>query len=245
VAVRLIDVAPDGRATLVARGFLNLTQRDSREHPQPAVPGKRYRVKVLLTGTGYAFPTGHKLRVALSTAYWPIIWPSPEPVTLTLFAGASQLFLPVREPQPEDGNLRALAQPETSAASPVTVLREGRLERNVSIDQITGRVNHRLYVDGGTFGPTGKLRLESPDMEISHVSERNYSIHPDDPSSARAVMTQTCEMGRSDWKVRIETYAEMTSTPATFELNAYVVAYEDEHEVCRRDWKSSIPRELL
>jgi predicted acyl esterase len=100
VTVRLIDVAPDGRATLVARGFLNLTQRDSREHPQPVVPGKRYRVKVLLTGTAYAFPAGHKLRVALSTANWPIIWPSPEPVTLTLFAGASQLFCPCGSPNP-------------------------------------------------------------------------------------------------------------------------------------------------
>jgi hypothetical protein len=59
-------------------------------------------------------------------------------------------------------------------------------------------VNHRTFVDGGTFGPTGKLHLESPDVEISHVSERNYSIHPDDPNSARATMTQTCEMGRSD-----------------------------------------------
>jgi len=243
VTARMIDVAPDGRATLVARGFLNLTQRDSRENPQPLVPGQRYRVQVQLTGTAYAFPAGHRLRLALSTAHWPIIWPAPVPVVLTVFTGASQLLLPVRKL--DNAPAPALPPPAASPSSPVTVVRAGSQERSVSIDQLTGRVNHRTFVDGGTFGPTGKLHLESPDVEISHVSERNYSIHPDDPNSARATMTQTCEMGRSDWQVRIVTHAEMTSTPTTFELNAWVEAFEGGSLICRRDWKSSIPRDLL
>ena len=245
VTVRLIDVAPDGRATLVARGFLNLTQRESREHPQPVVPGQRYRVLVQLTGTAYAFPAGHKIRVALSSAYWPIIWPSPEPVKLTVFTGASQLLLPVRQPSPDDSRSTSLPKPAFATPSPVTVVREGALERSVSIDQITGRVNHRLYVDGGTFGPTGKMRLQAPDIEMSHVSERNYSIHPDDPNSGQASMTQTCEIGRGSWQTRIQTHAQMTSTPTTFELTAWVEAFEADKSVCRREWKSSIPRKLL
>jgi uncharacterized protein len=245
VTARLIDVAPDGRATLVARGFLNLTQRDSRETPRPVVPGQRYRVQVQLTGTAYAFPAGHKLRIALSSAHWPIIWPSPEPVTLTVFTGVSQLLLPVRRPQPSDNRSTSLPAPASSSPSSMTVVRDGKIERSVSIDQLTGRVNHRLYVDGGTFGPTGKIRLEAPGVEISHVYERNYSIHPSDPNSARATMTQSCEIGRGSWQTRIQTYAEMTSTPTTFELTAWVEAFEGDTSVCRREWKSSIPRTLL
>ena len=245
VTARLIDVAPDGRATLVARGFLNLTQRESREHPQPLVPGQRYRVEVQLTGTAYAFPAGHRLRVALSTAYWPVIWPAPEPVTVTVFTGASQLLLPVRHPSPGDSRLPTLPKPAAAPVSAVSIVRDGKLERSVSIDQVTGRVNHRMYVDGGTFGPTGKIRLEMPGVEISHVSERNYSIHPDDPNSAHASMSQTCEIGRGEWRTRIETYAEMTSTPTTFELNAWVEAFEGDTSVCRKEWRTSIPRQLL
>ena len=245
VTVRLIDVAPDGRAALVARGFLNLVQRDSRENPQPAVPGKRYRVEVQLTGTAYAFPVGHRIRVAVSTAYWPVIWPAPQPVTLTLFTGASQLVLPTRRPQAEDQQLRPLPPPAAAPSSGMTVLRQGKLERSETIDPRTGEVNHRLFIDGGTFGPWGKLRLESPGIDISHVYERNYSIHPDDPNSARARMTQSCEMGRGDWQVRIETSAEMTSTSTTFELHAWVEAYEGEKSVCRQEWRSSIPRKLV
>jgi putative CocE/NonD family hydrolase len=245
VTVRLIDVAPDGRATLVARGFLNLTQRESRENPQPVVPGQRYRVVVPLTGTAYAFPAGHKIRVALSSAYWPIIWPSPEPVKLTVFTGASQLLLPVRRSLPDDGRSTSLPEPASATPSALTIVRSGALERSVSIDQITGRVNHRLYVDGGTFGPTGKMRLTTPGIEMSHVSERNYSIHPSDPNSAQASMTQTCEIGRAGWQTRIQTHAQMTSTPTTFELTAWVEAFEADKSVCRREWKSSIPRKLL
>ena len=245
VTARLIDVAPDGQAKLVARGFLNLTQRESRENPQPLVPGTRYRAQIQLTGTAYAFPVGHRLRLALSTAHWPIVWPAPEPVVLTVFTGASQLLLPVRTPQASDAQAPALPPPAAAPHSPVTVVREGRLERSVDIDQVTGRVNHRLFVDGGTFGPTGKLRLESPDVEISHLFERNYGIHPDDPNSGRAVMTQTCEMGRANWQVRIVTYAEMTSTPTTFELKAWLEAFEADTSICRRDWQSSIRRDLL
>jgi hypothetical protein len=115
----------------------------------------------------------------------------------------------------------------------------------VSIDQITGRVNHRLYVDGGTFGPTGKIRLEAPGVEISHLYERNYSIHPGDPNSGHASMTQTCEIGRGSWQTRIQTYAQMTSTPATFEVFAWIEAFEADASVCRREWKTSIPRKLL
>lgn len=245
VTARLIDVAPDGKATLVARGFLNLTQRESREHPRALVPGQRYRVEVQLTGTAYAFPAGHRFRVALSTAYWPVIWPAPEPVTLTVFTGVSKLLLPVRRPSADDGRLPPLPGPAAAPVSPMSVVREGKLERSVSIDQVTGRVNHRTYVDGGTFGPTGKIRLEMPGVEISHVSERNYSIHPDDPNSAHASMRQTCEIGRDGWQTRVETYAEMTSTPTSFELNAWVEAFEGDTSVCRRQWRTSIPRQLL
>jgi putative CocE/NonD family hydrolase len=242
VVVRLIDVAPDGSAALVSRGFLNLTQRDSRETPAPMIPGARYQVAVSLHGTGYVFQAGHRLRVAISTAYWPIIWPAPEPVTLTLFMSASQLRLPVRTPQPGDVETAALPPPVAATPSPVTVLREGRVERSIVTDPATGQVNHRLYTDGGVFGAWGKFRLEDIGLEMSHAYERNYRIHPADPNSATATMTQTYEMGRGDWQVRIDASAEMRSTLTTFELTAWIQAFEGDAPVCRREWSASIPR---
>jgi len=244
IAVRLIDAAPSGATHSVARGFLNLTHRDGREAPKPLVPGERYRVEVPLTGTAYAFPKGHRLQVALSTAYWPIVWPSPEAASITLTTGISRLLLPAWQAGPAAAPVEL---PEAVCAEPsrVTVLRQGRVERSVVQDPASGEVTHRLYVDGGVFGDWGRFRLEDIGLEMGHVFERNYRIHPDDPNSARATMTQSYDMARGDWRVQIKAGAEMTSTAGHFELTAWLEALEGDTVICRRDWRSSIPRRQM
>jgi len=164
----------------------------------------------------------------------------PEPTTLTLTTGISQLRLPVRRSAAEAGiELPAAVSAEPS---PATVLRQGRVERSVSTDPVTGEVTHRLYVDGGVFGDWGKFRLEDIGLEMGHVFERNYRIHPDEPNSARATMTQSYDMARGDWRITIHAGAEMTSTGKAFELTAWLEALEGDTVICRRDWRSSIPR---
>src|SRR5579862_1377739 len=241
VAVRLIDVAPDGRATAVSRGVLNLAHRNGHEAPEALVPGQRYRVGVQLYAMGYSFARGHRMRLAISSAYWPIVWPSPAATTLTVFAGASRLSLPVLRPQPHVAPL-AYPPPIAAPASPVTLLRKGYVERSVSLDQVTGEVSHRLRTDGGVFGDWGKFRLDDIGLEMSHLYERIYRIKPDDPDSAEATMTQTYEMGRGTWQTRVKASARMSSTSGHFELEAWLEAYEGETRVCRRDWKSRIQR---
>ena len=112
----------------------------------------------------------------------------------------------------------------------------------MTLDQITGEAIHRLFVDGGVFGDWGKFRLDDIGLEMGHVFERIYRIHPDDPNSAVATMRQSYDMGRGDWQIKIDAWAEMRSTPSTFELRAWIEAFEGANPVCRREWKSSIPR---
>ena len=95
IGVRLCDVAPDGASRRVSYGVLNLTHRDSHAEPEPLAPGEFYRVKLKLNDCGYVFAPGHRLRLAISTAYWPLIWPAPERATLTLRLPAT-LTLPAR-----------------------------------------------------------------------------------------------------------------------------------------------------
>ena len=85
----------------------------------------------------------------------------------------------------------------------MTILRKGLIERSVTIDQITGGVSHRLYLDGGVFGDWGKFRLDDIGLEMGHVYERIYSIRPDNPNSARASMNQSYEMDRGDCRLRL------------------------------------------
>ena len=98
LAVRLCDVHPDGTSLRVSYGVLNLAHRDGHETPTPLEPGQRYQVRIQLNDAGSVFPAGHRIRLALSTAYWPMIWPSPEKATVTVFGGT--LEFPVRRQQP-------------------------------------------------------------------------------------------------------------------------------------------------
>jgi predicted acyl esterase len=93
VAVRLNDVSPSGASSRVSYALFNLTHRVGHEHPEPLEPGRRYRVRVPLNDIAHAFPVGHTMRVAVSTSYWPVVWPSPEPVTVSVFPAASHLEL--------------------------------------------------------------------------------------------------------------------------------------------------------
>jgi putative CocE/NonD family hydrolase len=100
LTARLSDVAPGGAATRVTFGVLNLTHRDGHEAPVPLEPGRAYPIRLALNDIAHAFPAGHRIRLALSTAYWPMVWPAPEPVTVTVTMAGSALTLPIRPPAP-------------------------------------------------------------------------------------------------------------------------------------------------
>ena len=96
--VRLSDVAPDGTTTLVAGAGLNGTQRDSPSDPRDLDPGRFYSLEVDLHFTSWVFPRGHRVRVGVSNALWPMIWPTPYAMTTALQLGGrepSRLVLPV------------------------------------------------------------------------------------------------------------------------------------------------------
>ena len=97
VAVRLNDVFPTGEVSRITYHLQNLCMRDSRETPTALVPGKRYRMRIKLDDIAWRVPKDHKIRVSISTSYFPMMWPAPEPVTLTVFSGNSALHLPVRK----------------------------------------------------------------------------------------------------------------------------------------------------
>ncbi len=124
LAVRLCDVHPSGESLRVSYGVLNLTHRDGHEKPAPLAIGERYRVRIQLNDAGSVFPAGHRVRLALSTAYWPMIWPSPEKATLLILGGT--LDLPVRPSQGTEARCRRYLVPSRrhlrSRRSSVTVV---------------------------------------------------------------------------------------------------------------------------
>lgn len=100
--VRLSDVAPDGQVTLVTGAGLSGAQHESASSPKPLEPGKLYPLDIEMHFTSWVFPKGHRVRLAVSNALWPMIWPTPHAMTTRLALGAegSRLVLPVIPPDP-------------------------------------------------------------------------------------------------------------------------------------------------
>ncbi|NNE78712.1 MAG: CocE/NonD family hydrolase [Silicimonas sp.] len=241
VAVLLIDEAPDGAQTLITRGFANLMHRNSDSDPEPVVPGEVMEITVPLHGIGHRLAVGHRLMVQVASAYWPILWPAPQPVTLTMTPGASTLSLPVRGSV--DDAPRPMPEPERPTKKrPVTKLRDGSMERSLHTDLMTGEVAARFFLDGGVFGPIGRLRLDDTGTEMGDVSDRVYRIHADDPLTCRATMDQDSLFERDDWRVRIKTFAEMTASETEFHLKATVTCWDGDEEFHQVDWDHTIPR---
>ncbi|MBF9029747.1 CocE/NonD family hydrolase [Rhodobacterales bacterium HKCCE3408] len=243
VAALLVDEAPDGAQSLITRGFCNLMHRHSDTDPRPVVPGDEMTVTVPLHGIGYRLLPGHRLMVQIGSAYWPILWPAPEPVTLTVATGRSAITLPVRMSAADAPAPRDLPEPPVRAKKrPITKMREGSMDRSIHVDLTTGIETQRFFLDGGVFGPVGEIRLDEIGTILGDISDRRYSIHRDDPLSARAVMEQTSKFERDDWHVRIETYAEQTATATEFHLVSKLRCFSDDQLFHEEEKTHVIPR---
>jgi uncharacterized protein len=238
VAVRLSDVAPDGRATRISYGLLNLTHRTGHDRPEALVPGERYRVGVVLNAMAQALPPGHRLRLAFSTSYWPLAWPPPEPVRLTVFPGSSALVLPVRpDPGPDELPVPSPGEPEGAAPLTTTPLRPGRQRWAVTRDLVEYESALEVEKDLGT------VRFDDIDLELTRRSQERYSWVADDVGSVRGETTWVMGFARDGWEVETVTRTVLTSTATDFRLHAQLDAYECGERVFADSWRLSIPRD--
>ncbi|MBM3524369.1 MAG: CocE/NonD family hydrolase, partial [Alphaproteobacteria bacterium] len=160
LAATLCEVFPDGAATRVSYGILNLTHRDGHESPAPLQPGHRYRVRLKLNDIGHRFGAGHRIRIALSTSYWPLVWPSPTHAGVKIRTAESTLALPARSPRESDAMLRPFPEPEHSAALAVTTLVPAAPRWSTSVDDFTGEQTMYRGFDDGV------RRIDALDLEF-------------------------------------------------------------------------------
>ena len=239
VSVRLCDVSPTGESALITRRMLNLTHRDSDEHPEPLEPGKRCDVEVVLGAKAYAVPPGHRLRIAVSPTYWPFAWPSPEPVTLSLFTGeSSRLQLPVRLANAKDIEVPKFEEPEAGPPVEVERLEPGGYTRRHEHDVISGRLSS-LY-----SGSMGRVRLSDSGIESGGANDWKYSITEGDPLSASAEFNRTMHSNSGDCQVTVKTRSTWTCDLTHYHLTSELEAFEGDERVFERTWRSSIPRDI-
>ena len=237
IAARLCDVAPDGGSRLMSYGILNLSHREGHARVQPLTPGKPVSVRLQLNDMGERVAAGHRLRLALSTSYWPMVWPSPQLVTLTLFAHESALELPVRRPAAADGGLGDFPPPEMARPVANDRSRAGRRERDIHEDPTTGEAVFTIHRDRGAY------RLPDIDLTVDGGAVERFSITEGDPLSAKGDVAWRYRMTRGGWDVRTESRTVLTASKDGFHLRAWLDAFEGETRVFAKNWSFDIPRD--
>ncbi|MGW9307331.1 CocE/NonD family hydrolase [Saccharomonospora azurea] len=237
VTVRLSDVSPEGRATRVSYGLLNLTHRDGHDRPEPLEPHRPYRVDVPLNGVAQAFPAGHRVRIAVSTSYWPLAWPPPEPVRLTVFASRSSVTLPVRPMRDGEQSLAPFGEPEGAPPTPARRLQPGDSRWTVSRDLVDYRSALEVVKD------LGVLHFDDIDLDVRRRADERYDWVADDFESVRGTVDWTMRFTRGEWDVATVTHTTLSCTPTEFVVHARLDAYEGEQRVFSRNWHTSVPRD--
>jgi uncharacterized protein len=239
VAVRLSEVAPDGAVTRVTYGVFNLTHRDSHEHPEPLVPGRRYAVRVPMKPVAQRFEVGHRVRLALSTDYFPLIWPAPEPVTLTLHPADCRLDLPLRTRSADDARLADFAAPEAGPAPEIRQVEPAEVGWRVIHDHADGSVTAEIGDGAGSY------RLVDQDITVSKKGRERYRLLRDDPASVTGHVEWEFGLARRDWRVRSITETTLSSDADGFRIQARLRAWEGERLVHQQTWDERVPRDLV
>jgi len=240
LAVRLGDVAPNGQTTRVTYTVLNLAHRNNDGEPSLPEPGCSHRVTLHLNDVAHSFPAGHRLRLAISTAYWPMVWPSPEPVTLTVFPESISLELPVRASDCELDTALAPFPPPEGAPPPL-------IERMATSEQ-SRRFEHDLSAAKSCMVMTwgkGAVRFVRSGLLYDFHGTITNSIQEYDPLSCSIETSMSQDLSRDDWAVRTEIETAVSCSQDEFLVLASVNAFEGKDCVFTRNWERRVPRQFL
>ena len=71
IAIKLVDVYPDGRAFNIYDAMQRLRYRDGYERPSALTPGDVYRIEVTGLAAGNYFGPGHRIRIEIAGSNFP------------------------------------------------------------------------------------------------------------------------------------------------------------------------------
>ncbi len=239
--VRLEDVAPDGTPFQVSAGILNLTHRASHSTPQPLEPGVVTEVRVVLRAAAHRFRAGHRIRIAVSSSAWPVVWPSPFSAVFGLHLGdghgaASRLSLPVL-PSGRAG----------SAVPPFKLTPPGLREVGayhgdppmwkVIEDVVDGSITVLTSEFGESTMPDGQTTLYTG--ESLEMTARDA-----DPAHARMHNEVRYRLRDNGSEILIEANGTIRTTATDFHMNVGLTVTLDGAPFFERGWLETIPRDL-
>jgi uncharacterized protein len=238
--VRLSDVAPDGRVTMVTGAGISGAQRESMAQPTDLVPGKTYSLSFDLHLASWVFPKDHRIRIAISNALWPMNWPTPFPMTTSVMLGggaASRIVLPrvpvhgpaapafaAPEPVEEPPGIKGLGGGGAAWPGQWTVLRDASRQRSTVVWK-------------------GSTAVSYPWGQFDHTEQLTYDVDDAHPDIARAQGDSEYIQAVQDhvltWRGRLD----VSSDAHTFFYKYTRTLLRDGVVIRTKTWEEPIPRD--
>ncbi len=239
---RINDVAPDGTVTLVANAGQNGAHRESARDPKAIEPGKAFPLEIELHFTSWIFPKGHRIRLSVANAQWPMIWPTPYPMTTKLHmgAGGTRLLLPVvppaDRPRPDFAPIPPPG-PELPGFEAIDIGTPSGYGEISSVDR-NPRTGHATIVATSASASRYPWAEERRTESIKHEAEDGK------PESASVRGEYATEVKLPDRVLRWECVVTMTSDRVNFYYETTRRLRKDGVLVREKTWKETFPRDF-
>ncbi|HEY7700015.1 MAG TPA: CocE/NonD family hydrolase, partial [Vicinamibacteria bacterium] len=238
--VRLCDVAPDGTSLYVSKGVLNGTHRGSHDKPEALVPGEVYEIGIELHAAAHRFAPGHRIRLVVSNADWPVLWPSPYPMSTKLHGGSgrpSHLDLPIDS----SGREAVTALPPPPKEPAVEGLRyEGApFVWQTSRDEAGETTTFRFERGSRTVAHPAGFTGDDGQVMVATVRDR-------EPANASLKVTSFQKTKLADGRlVEARGEGELSSNEAELKCDLEITLLENGKLVREKRWEEKAPRNLV
>ncbi len=174
LVVKLCDVAPDGRSSLISTGWLKAAYRNSLENPEPVPTGQVIDMRVPMVATSYMVARRHRIRVSISCSDFPRIFPTRTNPVIRVYSGGrrgSHVRIPIVPPPKNNNNHFEVRRPDlTINRSPLAVAMTPRwtIERDLAsgrVSVVTGSHQQSNLINGGSFEMNHVARASVPDAQ--------------------------------------------------------------------------------
>lgn len=235
--VRLEDVQPDGTISLVTGALLNGSQRHSRLSPELLVPGETYDIEIEMHFTTWTFKPGHRLRLAVSNALFPMIWPTPYPMTTKLTVGDVNTYLelpviPSRERK----------EPKFRAPEPREQRPDARYLGGEDWPHGIYELKKDLWSSQVSFVWQGTSNFEIQGRRYLTYEKNYFETNDENPA-------QSCFCGEAGHRIELEdrqlylrTTIDLHSDKENFKVTIVREIFENDILVRKKEWRETIPR---
>jgi hypothetical protein len=236
--VRLEDVHPDGQVSLVTGALVNGSQLRSRLDPEHLIPGKTYDFRLPLHFTTWTFKPGHRIRLAVSNALFPMIWPTPHRMTTQLFLGTETTRLELPVVPPDERQVPVFLPPEPRKVRPDARSLESKGW------PYRYQVVRDLNRDTTTVEWAGESWMEIQGCRYFASDQTTYEVNDANPaeSSFRGVTVRKILL--EDRPLKLETTIHLLSDEESFHVTFTRQIFQRGELVRKRVWEETIPRDF-